>query len=353
MGDGGAPVSTLAFVDSDEEARKRFLRFRSADPFPDISPALLNSADIYDYVRVTGIISPFHQEDLIKPACYQVRLLGQWIEYDESKEDMSVQVLNEGDRVLLKPNGIAFATLEPMFRVPEYLALRFNLTIVHAHRGLLVGTGPLVDPGFEGRLLLPLHNLTANAYSFLGGEGVVWFEFTKLSPNPRWQEGANHANEGGKEVRIGQYKPFPEDKKITDPLKYLQRALASGVVKSSIPAATERAQRSAEQAQMTAKEAADDATKAAESAEAARDTVTRYAVRFGVGAIIAIVLAALALAYTFYALVQNDRALVHDSRVDRQSLTVQVIELQQRVQLLEQRLNSPSPKRSSSASPSP
>ena len=49
------------------------------------------------------------------------------------------------------------------------------------HRGLLLGTGPLVDPGFHGRLLIPLHNLTSDEYTIRGDEGLIWMEFTKTS----------------------------------------------------------------------------------------------------------------------------------------------------------------------------
>jgi deoxycytidine triphosphate deaminase len=325
MADGGARVSAPAFADSDKEARERFMRFKSTDPFPEISPALLNSADIYDYVRVTGMIYPFREEDLLKPACYQVRL-GSWIEYDEITNKMHERVLGEGDHALLKPNGIAFAMLEPTFRVPDYLALRFNLQIVHVHRGLLVGTGPLVDPGFDGRLLLPVHNLTDRQYAFRGGEELVWFEFTKLSPIPDWQERASR--QGEKQPRVGRYKPFPASKNIDDPMKYILRAQPSGVIRSSIPVATEEARRSATKAQRSA---------------------FRLSLAGGVGVV------ALILAFT--SLVQNDRALVHELQNDRQSLTAQVAELEQRVRSLEQALSSlslePGSRPSPSSSPSP
>jgi hypothetical protein len=49
------------------------------------------------------------------------------------------------------------------------------------HRGLLLGTGPLVDPGFHGSLLVPLHNLTSDEYTIRGDEGLIWVEFTKTS----------------------------------------------------------------------------------------------------------------------------------------------------------------------------
>jgi hypothetical protein len=69
----------------------------------------------------------------------------------------------------------------PRFRIPDYIALRFNLKIKHIYRGLLLGTGPLVDPGFVGHLSLPLHNLTRQSYQFRAGEDIAWFEFTKTS----------------------------------------------------------------------------------------------------------------------------------------------------------------------------
>jgi hypothetical protein len=55
------------------------------DPFPDIQPALLNSADIYDYIAETGMIAPFYPASL-KPASYEASLLGSLIWWDENKE---------------------------------------------------------------------------------------------------------------------------------------------------------------------------------------------------------------------------------------------------------------------------
>jgi len=74
-------------------------------------------------------------------------------------------------------------TLAPLLQLPDYIALRFNLKIQNVYRSLLLGTGPLVDPGFVGHLSFPLHNLTTNPYHFDAAEDVVWVEFTKLSTN--------------------------------------------------------------------------------------------------------------------------------------------------------------------------
>ena len=72
--------------------------------------------------------------------------------------------------------------------MPAYIVARFNLKISLVYKGLLLGTGPIVDPCFEGRLSIPLHNLTHNNYTLLGGDTLIAMEFTKTSPNIVWDD---------------------------------------------------------------------------------------------------------------------------------------------------------------------
>lgn len=303
------------FPEAQEIAEERFNRYRAVDPFPEVPSALLNSADISDYVRVTGMIFPFHPEDLAKPACYEGRI-GAWAAYNEDSRTMVIRDLEPEELVTLAPNAIAFVVLEPTLRIPEYLALRFNLTIANVHRGLLVGTGPLVDPGFEGKLLIPLHNLTTNEYAFQVGEGLVWFEFSKLSPLARWRSDAG-------ETRHGRYVDFPQAKKIFNPALYLQRAHPSGVVRSSISGAIVEARDSAASSEAAAQQAA-------ENAEGARSHLRRIAW----ATVLAILIAAVGLGYTFYSILQNDHALVQQLQVDRQALTDTIDTLMDRIDSL-------------------
>jgi deoxycytidine triphosphate deaminase len=131
------------------------------------------------------MIYPFYEEKQ-KPASYEVAVLGKYVYWDE-KNKKHVGVIKRGEEFILRRNSIAFVTLEPTFRIPEYIAFRFNLKITHIYRGILLGTGPLVDPGFTGKLSIPLHNLTTNDYTIVGGEPLIWMEFTKLSWRLEWQ----------------------------------------------------------------------------------------------------------------------------------------------------------------------
>jgi deoxycytidine triphosphate deaminase len=229
-------IATLASADSEAEAR--FDEWRHVDPLPDIAPALLNSADVLEYVVATGMVHPFHPKKL-KPASYSIPLLGKAIFWDwETGKRRSVDVSAE-EEFELQPNSIAFVTLEPTLRVPDYIALRFNLRVTNVYRGLLLGTGPLVDPGFTGRLSIPLHNLTTNPYWFRGGEDLISMEFTKLSTAVNWTTSRRRSREGAT------YVPYRRSGEQRDVADYLQEAVGQQQVVSSISDALKRAKHAA------------------------------------------------------------------------------------------------------------
>jgi deoxycytidine triphosphate deaminase len=234
----------MPFADSDAEAEQRYLRYADVDPFPSIPPALLNSAEIADYVSATGMIFPFDQtHEKLKLASYEVDLGGPYVYWDETGARISDEI-GPGEPFELKSMSIAFVSLAPMFRVPNYLALRFNLRISHVYRGLLLGTGPLVDPGFHGRLSLPLHNLTANDYTIRGGEGLIWLEVTKLNPESPQRRDSQR--------REGTFFHLPPDKKDLTLDDYLDKANQLRPIQSSVPGAIGSAQREAKAAHTAA-----------------------------------------------------------------------------------------------------
>ena len=75
---------------------------------------------------------------------------------------------------------------------PTYVSV--SLDDPETVRGSAYGAGPGKPFGFSGRLHIPTHNFTSREYFINAGEGLVYFEFTKLSwsndkgapPNPGW-----------------------------------------------------------------------------------------------------------------------------------------------------------------------
>ncbi len=305
------------FAASDEEAHKLFEKARHKDPFPDIAPALLNTSDLLDYIAATGMVHPFRVDpakptEVLKPASCALRLLGEvlyWKGPDAENAKEETHELKAEEELLLEPNSIVYVTLEPTLRLPDYIAARFNLTIREIYRGILVGTGPLVDPGFVGQIYLPLHNLTCNQYRLIGGEPVAWMEFTKISPNEHWVKHDTHG-------RLAPYVPFPERKQRRRTVHdYLDRASPTPVM-SSISTSIEKAQRSAETSQR--------------SAEASKQAVDKTRFRITLASVVAVATLIVALVAIYLQVVST----VHDANSSNASLTRQVSHLEREVALL-------------------
>ena len=165
-------------------AKEKHEDFKQVDPFPDIQDALLNSADIVKYILTTGMIDPFTPEKL-SGATYTCEFSGEYIYWDAHKIKHKKN-LPEDEKLSINSDSIVFLGIEPIFYIPQYIALRFNLRVKNAYKGLLLGTGPIVDPGYIGKLFIPLHNLTSNEYCIKREADLIDIEFTKISKNDKW-----------------------------------------------------------------------------------------------------------------------------------------------------------------------
>jgi deoxycytidine triphosphate deaminase len=276
---------------------QKYVANKSRDPFPEIPPALLNSADIEDYAREAILLEPFSASKL-KSASYEVPVSGTIYLWDpQTKKRGSYDLNKSGDWFDIRPNSIAYIHLGTTFYLPDYIAIRFNLKITHVHQGLLLGTGPLVDPGFCGKLLIPLHNLTSNSYRLEYDKGLIWVEFTKLSPESTWAE-VKDKNKN----RIGTYRAFPIDKTFLTPEQYFEKANHSNPIISSIPDATAKAEA-----------AAADAARSAAEAEGRVKSLQRRIYISGIVGALALIVAMASLVYAGYQAAIAVSATVQDS----------------------------------------
>jgi deoxycytidine triphosphate deaminase len=288
----------LDWCASEQEAAERYRRFIDDDPFPDIESALLGAAAFVKYIRATGMVHPFRgwdsgsnqiNRDLVKPASYEIRPGGAFFIYNDKDEleEVDLSSKDNPEYIKLPRNSITFVSTEEQFRLPNYIAVRFNLRIKHVHRGLLLGTGPLIDPGFKEKILIPLHNLTDTDYYIKLSEGLIWVEFTKTYPTPAH---ALYSEFGTPEL--------PSHTQKT--LRQFLVAANSGVpIRSSIPKAVVDAQ--------TAAQSADERVKKLEQQIRA----------VSIGALIVLVLTLAGLLAPVVSLVQDTATLLRQSQSER------------------------------------
>lgn len=152
------------------------------DPDGSSVQGLLLSDRIRLYVDQVQLIDPFTDSNL-GPATYDLTLGDEcWYAEHIKETGQAKRILATGERLVLPPNSIIFVTTKEKLNIPFYLAARFNLKLRLLHEGLLLGTGPQIDPGFIGRLSCPLHNISSEKISIAPGETFAVVEFHKTSP---------------------------------------------------------------------------------------------------------------------------------------------------------------------------
>ena len=277
------------------------------DPFPCVPPALLSANHIKDYVIRTGAVAPFDATEgggRLKKAAYEGRIGCRAYHYDDAGD--MVEVWNS-DTIVVHANSIVFVECDLDFRLPDFLALRFNLQIRHVHRGLLLGTGPLIDPGFWGKLCIPLHNLTDRDYLIPRSQELIWVEFTKTS-----------FDIGAPLGRDPLENPIKEYWHIREFIEKASRPLTRGwksvPIRSSIPSMTREAEERAKRAESSAKQA------------------RNWVRTIGITGLVAIVIALVGLGQAFYSNIQSAYNAVGSQITVLQNSTAELYSLKSQVE---------------------
>lgn len=155
----------------DPELREAFWR----DPDP-ANTAVLTADLIREYHYEVGrMIRPF-QEKHLNSASYDLTLGPRCL------VDGEEVILGERDQVLrIEPGSIALAPSREMLFIPHWLVATFNLKSRYIFKGLLMGIGPQIDPGYMGVLTCPLHNISCEPIDLHFCEPFAKLDFIRTS----------------------------------------------------------------------------------------------------------------------------------------------------------------------------
>jgi deoxycytidine triphosphate deaminase len=144
------------------------------DPLEGQPGAVLAADQIQFYCSLFGMIRPFNA-DRLRTASYCLTV-GELVE--EAGERRRLEV---GDTVVVPPRGGARIVPAEVLVVPHYLIGRLGPTVQKVHRGLLMGAGPQIDPGFQGALSCPIYNLGDRALVLERGETFARVDFVRTT----------------------------------------------------------------------------------------------------------------------------------------------------------------------------
>ncbi len=149
------------------------------DPDENIKGVLLSDAIAY-YIEKARLIENYDPQ-CIKSGSYALRLRARYYQNGRFGN------LKEGGTLILKRNSLTFVSMLERVNIPLYMIARFNLKIDLIYKGIILGTGPQVDPGFRGNLSCPLHNISNNDVEIRFEERFATIDFLKTSkfPSPK------------------------------------------------------------------------------------------------------------------------------------------------------------------------
>jgi len=137
---------------------------------------ILTDGQIREAVKSGEIcIEPF-EERLVQPASYDFRVGRQGA---TTSKKVITDIEKEG-YLLLEPGDFTVITVFERVKLSPQHVARFGLRSKYAREGLIATTGPQIDPGFEGRLILGLTNLTPKQIILAFKEELVTLEFHRL-----------------------------------------------------------------------------------------------------------------------------------------------------------------------------
>jgi dCTP deaminase len=121
------------------------------------------------------LINPF-EESQIQGATYDFRVG----EHGATTSLKKLVNIKEAGFLLLQPGDFGILTVLEEVRLGLQYAARFGLRSKHARKGLIATTGPQIDPGYHGRLIIGVTNLTPRPISLPYKDDLLSVEFHRL-----------------------------------------------------------------------------------------------------------------------------------------------------------------------------
>ncbi|MFQ5894366.1 MAG: hypothetical protein ACE5JJ_00910 [Nitrospinota bacterium] len=125
-------------------------------------------------------IDPF-SEDLVEPATYDLRVGDRAVISTISK----VTDLEKAPLLVIEPGAMAILQSLEVLGLSKRIAGRVGPKTALLRRGLYLSVGPQIDPGFEGRLIVNLINLSPRPFALRYKDRFLSAEFHLLASEPR------------------------------------------------------------------------------------------------------------------------------------------------------------------------
>ena len=130
---------------------------------------------IKDYIGQINLIEKADDKN-IEPASYDLRLGSQYYLRGKYK-----YLTKENPDLVIPAHEVVVISSYEELKMPLFLIGRWNIRIGLVYRGILLVSGPQVDPGFRGKLFCTLYNLSTQEIRLKYKDHVATIDFIRTA----------------------------------------------------------------------------------------------------------------------------------------------------------------------------
>ncbi len=123
------------------------------------------------------LITEGYDESNVQPASYDLTLGKECYTGTRGRFELT----DRNPILSIESYDIAVVSTQEELKLPQYIIGRFNIRIGLIYRGILLVTGPQVDPGYEGKLYTVLYNFSRQPIQLHLDEHVTTIDFIKTT----------------------------------------------------------------------------------------------------------------------------------------------------------------------------
>jgi len=138
---------------------------------------MLLSNEIEMFQKNKLLIAEDFEAKNLRPAAYTLRIGDKYVDSDGKPGTLD----DKNPHFEMRPNSIVYVSTLEKLDLPHYIAARFNLRVKWVYKGILLGTGPQVEPGYRGYLSCPLYNFTDRPIRISYREDFATIDFERTT----------------------------------------------------------------------------------------------------------------------------------------------------------------------------
>lgn len=137
---------------------------------------ILTDRQIKDAIRNCEVVIEPYEENQIQPASYDLRIGSQGATTSKKK---LIDIKNDGF-LLLEPGDFGILTTFEVIKFNAQHVGRIGLRSKFSRKGIIATTGPQIDPGYEGRLIVGITNPTPQPVTLPFKDDILTIEIHRL-----------------------------------------------------------------------------------------------------------------------------------------------------------------------------